>query len=164
MPHRPPPHHRHVSSSAIASLLDRDRISTLLERWVPDAEDRRFIVRCLLDEGPAHHRGANYVLLALLGEAIDARESSRKGSGGAGEETIAVRMRLPPHLADERDDDEREFPLRFPKAPLERLAKEGTPAFEAMVDCLTDGPPHHALANAAMVCLLASLLDKKGGR
>lgn len=161
MPRRPP-HHRHVPSSAIASLLERgrSRLDAVLAPWVEDEEDRRFILRCILDEGPAHHRGANYVLLALLGEAAG---KVRQGKPG---KTIAVPMRLPPHLADEREDagEDDVFPLRFPLEPLLRLAKEGSPELEAMVDCLTDGPPQHSLANAAMVCLLAAILEREDSR
>lgn len=155
MPHRPPRPH-HVPSSAIASFIDRDRIDALLAPWVPDPNDRRFVLRCLLDEGPAHHRGANYVLLALLGELAGGAAAPAPSKSD-----LPVPMRLPPHLAKDRDDDgDGEFPLRMPSAPLERLAKPGTPAFDAMVDCLTDGPPQHSLANAAIVCLLSSLLER----
>lgn len=155
MPHKPPRPH-HVPSSAIASFIDRDRIEALLAPFVPDEEDRRFVLRCLLDEGPAHHRGANYVLLALLGEV--AGEIAPRPSSAS---DIPVPMRLPPHLAKDRaGDDDGDFPLHMPKAPLSRLAKEGTPAFDAMVDCLTDGPPQHSLANAAMVCVLSALLER----
>jgi hypothetical protein len=127
---------------------------------VPDAADRAFVVRCLLDEGPAHHRGANYVLLALLGELV-------AGGGpvetpAAGREGVAVPMRLPPHLT--HDGDEGLFPLRFPAAPVERLAPAGSSQLAAMIDCLTDGPPQHSLANAAMVCLIGVLLDRVRGR
>ena len=66
-------------------------------------------------------------------------------------------MRLPPHLADEADEDQ--FPLRLALRPLELLAPAGSPELEAMVDCLTDGPPQHSLANAAMVALIDALLD-----
>ena len=162
MPRRPP-HHRHVPSSAIASLLERGRprIEALLEPWIEDEEDRRFIVRCMLDEGPAHHRGANYVLLALLGEAAGKTRTASPAPG----KSVEVPMRLPPHLADERDDDDDDvFPLRFPIAPLLRLAKEGSPEIDAMIDCLTDGPPQHSLANAAMVCLLAAILERGDAR
>ena len=31
---------------------------------------------------------------------------------------------------------------------------------EAMIDCLTDGPPQHALANVAMVTLLTEILSR----
>lgn len=162
MPKRPP-HHRHVPSSAIASLLEhgRSRLDALLKPWVEDEEDRRFILRCILDEGPAHHRGANYVLLALLGEA--AAGGVRPGKPGR---TIPVPMRLPPHLAEEREDADEDavFPLRFPVEPLLRLAKEGSSELDAMVDCLTDGPPQHALANAAMLCLLATILQREDPR
>lgn len=161
MPKRPrpphPPHRRHVPASAIASFIDPARIGALLAPWVPDPEERAFVVRCLLEEGPAHHRGANYVILALLGEL-----AGDLAHAPADEDTLPVPMRLPPHLAEDKDDTT--FPLRLPKRPIARLAPEGSPEFQAMVDCLTDGPPQHALGNAAMVALLAVLLERKGAR
>ena len=38
-----------------------------------------------------------------------------------------------------------------------RLAPDA-PTQAAMLDCVTDGPPQHALANAAMLCLLDAML------
>ncbi len=161
---RPPsangPKHRHVPSSAIASFIDRQRIDRLLTHWIPAEEDRAFVVRCLLDEGPAHHRGANYVLIALLGELLAAAGGAAPGATQPAEvaekDLVAVPMRLPPHLAGGGDDGV--FALRFPRRQLERLAPAGSTAHEAMIDCLTDGPPQHSLANAAMMCLLSELL------
>ena len=155
MPGKPPPV-RHVPSSAIASFIDRGRIDRLLAPWVPDAADRAFVVRCLLDEGPAHHRGANYVLLALLDELIGA--GGRPAPPSTTDGQVAIPMRLPPHRPQAGDDGL--FPLRFPSAPLERLAPAGSAAQAAMIDCLTDGPPQHSLANAAMMCLIGALLER----
>jgi hypothetical protein len=150
-----------ISSSVISSFIDPARIDALLEPWVPDADDRRFVIRCILGEGPAHHRGANWVLLSLLGIALE-----RAGGGPvrrpAADDSFPVPIRLPPHLA--RPGDERAFPLPLPAAPLALLAPPGSREQAAMVDCLTDGPPQHALANAAMVCLLEALLDRLGAR
>lgn len=112
-------------------------------------------MRCLLDEGPVHHRGANYVLLALLDELI--QSTGPLASPAPGERIATVPMRLPPHL-DVGDDGE--FALTLPLAPLERLAKPDSPPLQAMIDCLTDGPPQHSLANAAMVRLLGVLLAR----
>ena len=151
MPILPPG--RHVPSSAIASFIDRARIDRLLTPFVPEAADRAFVVRCLLDEGPAHHRGANFILLALLEELLGGAVDPPAGNSG-----VAVPMRLPPHLQKAGDDGT--FPLRFPSAPIERLAAAGSPSYQAMIDCLTDGPPQHSLANAAMVCLLDVLLER----
>jgi hypothetical protein len=67
-------------------------------------------------------------------------------------------MRVPPHLRGARG--EHDFPLTLPTRPIERLAPAGSSGFAAMVDCLTDGPPQHALANAAMVGLLGALLER----
>lgn len=150
-----PPHSRRVPASAINGFVDRARIDVLLAPWVPDAQDRAFVVRCLLDEGPAHHRGANYVILALLGELL-----ARLPGPPPRADTPAtpVPMRLPPHMKAE----EGEFPLGICERPVELLAPKGSRAFEAMVDCLGDGPPQHALANAATVAILEALLERAG--
>jgi hypothetical protein len=143
---------RHVPTSAIGSFLDAGKIEALLAPWVPDVEARRFVVRCILGEGPAHHRGANYVLLTLLGRVLE-RAGARAAPAG---EQVAIPIRLPPQMAAEHDDGE--YPLAFPRRVVEQLAP-GDPAVQAaMIDCLTDGPPQHTLANAAMLCLLDALL------
>jgi hypothetical protein len=151
-----PPHRRHVPSSAIASFIDPERLSKLLQPWLPNADDRDFVLRCILDEGPAHHRGANWVVLALLGELL---ERVGGAAAAAEEPSVAVPMRLPPHLHRE-DQDGGDYPLRIPTRAIETLAPRGSPTFEAMIDCLTDGPPQHALANAAVVCVISRLLER----
>ncbi len=147
MPPRPP-----RGPGRGATFIDPERIERLLEPWIVDARDRGFVVRCLLEEGPHHHRGANYVLLALLGElqGRQRRPSKRRTRD------VTVPMRLPPHLLGH---DDQVYPLRLPTEALERLAAKGSPAFDAMIDCLTDGPPHHALANVAMIAILTALLE-----
>lgn len=159
-PHGGGPPHRHVPSSAIASFIDAAAISSILASWLPDEADRAFVIRCILDEGPAHHRGSNWVLLSLLGRIL-----AELGSGEIREgESVAVPMRLPPHLSQPADGGERAFPLRMPTRAIAQLAPPDTVSFSAMVDCLTDGPPQHSLANAAMVCLLTAVLDRLASR
>jgi hypothetical protein len=145
----------HVSSSSINAFIDRPRIAALLEPWIPDAHDRAFVVRCLVDEGPAHHRGANYVLLALLARLAEkvGPIAPRPWSGAE------IPLRLPPHLL-ERNAEGR-FPIACPIRPLELIATDPA-ARAAMLDCLTDGPPQHALANAAMLGFLEVLLERAG--
>ncbi|MCA9493946.1 MAG: hypothetical protein KC621_28645 [Myxococcales bacterium] len=147
-----PPGHRHrrVPSSRIVSFLDHERLSRALEPLVPDIHDRAFVVRCLLDEGPAHHRGANYALVTLLLELLD-----RIGATAAPPSDAApVPMRLPPHLGGDEDAN---HPIALDVAELRRIARdEGE--LDAMVDCLSDGPPQHAVANVVMVDLLAAAL------
>lgn len=183
-PHGPghPPGRGPARGSLVERFIEPGRIDALLAPWVPDPSDRAFVVRCLLDEGPAHHRGANWVLLTLLGElaaqrnatpATDAgavgAEVARGGAdvaraagadvartGAAGPDVASVPLRLPPHLARDRDD-ETHYPLPMPLAPLRRLAGDDPAALEAMTECLLDGPPQHALANAAMVCFIDAL-------
>ena len=133
------------------------RIDAILAPWVPDPAGRAFVLRCILAEGPAHHRGANYVLLALLGRIVDAGGPPDDARGSC----VPVPLRLPPHLEGALDDDA--FPLALTTRPLDALAPPGSPEQAAMIDCLTDGPPQHALANAAMVALLGVLLERAGG-
>lgn len=145
---------RPVPSSAITEFIDAAQIEALLEPWISTPADRAFVVRCILGEGPAHHRGANYVLLRLLGEALARRGGRPRSAADHGD--IAVPIRLPPQLARDHDDDV--YPLRVPRRVLDRLAPADSVTVDAMIDCVTDGPPQHALANAAMLCLLDALL------
>lgn len=149
-----PPPRRALPSSTIAALVDRAKIDALLEPWVEDAEERAFVVRCVLGEGPVHHRVSNYVLLSLLQQVLERVGGPTEVSG----ETVDVPMRLPPHIAAHSEDDA--FPLHLPTGPLASLAAPGSASHQAMIDCLTDGPPQHALANAAMVWMLGSILTR----
>ena len=156
MHHRTPPHdplHGHIPASRVLSFVDETRLDHLLEPLVPDAHDRKFVLRCLIGEGPLHHRGANYLLLALLGKALEAHGASPAPAAADG---VAVPMRLPPHLREQVEAGH--YPLTLPTAALGTLAGGDAVQLHAMVDCLTDGPPQHALANAVMVALLESLV------
>jgi hypothetical protein len=155
----PPRSRRHLPGSAVSGFVDRARIDAVLARIVADPDDRTFLLRCMLDEGPAHHRGANYVLLALLGQLLDGLgvPDGARPPGRA----VAVPMRLPPHLEDEVEDAD--WPLALPVARLEALAA-GPRGTDAMIDCLGDGPPQHAVANVVMVALLDLALDAAGAR
>jgi hypothetical protein len=154
-----PPHR----SAPSAGFIDPARIDAILASAVPDDEDRAFVVRCILGEGPAHHRGANYVLLRLLGLLVE-RLGGAGGAGGAdmaalrARGTMPVPMKVPPHL--EREGSLMTYPLDLPLAPLSELAAAATPEQSAMVECLSDGPPQHALANAAMLWLIGAALDQ----
>lgn len=136
------------------SFIDRDRIDAILRALVADDDERDFVLRCVLREGPAHHRGANYVLLAMLGELLDALGATSQPMADA--ETVPVAMRVPPHLAKHAP---KHYPLGIPRAPLLALAEGSDRKAREMADALSDGPPQHALANAAMVALLARALE-----
>jgi hypothetical protein len=144
-------------SASSPEFIDPSRIDSLLAGVLPDSEDRAFVVRCILGEGPKHHRGANYVLLRLLGMVVD-----ELGGGDiaalAARGTLPVPMKVPPHLA--RPGSMMAYPLGLPTAPLERLAPGGSVEQAAMAECLMDGPPQHALANAAMLWLVGAALQR----
>jgi hypothetical protein len=148
------PPHRSAPSTA---FIVPSRIDAILASAVPDAEDRAFVVRCILGEGPAHHRGANYALLLLLGmlvEGLGGADVARLRARG----TLPVPIKVPPHL--KRPGSLMAYPLELPTGPLERLAPAGSFEQASMADCLTDGPPQHALANAAMLWLIGAALDR----
>jgi len=145
----------HSRASSSAAFVDAARIDALLASIVPDGEDRAFVVRCILGEGPVHHRGANYVLLVLLGQLVEKLGASNVAALRA-RGTLPVPIKVPPHL--ERPQSLMSYPLPLPTGPLESLAPAGSPDQAAMVDCLNDGPPQHALANAAMMWLIGAAL------
>ncbi len=151
--HRPPHGPKH-GRGATVGFIDADVIDDQLSTLIPDKRDRALVVRCVLNEGPAHHRGANAILLQLLGQLTQATPA-------ADDESIAVPMRLPPHLQRRADDDDDDgpavYPVRLPRAPLAELCGGDEATIAAMADCLLDGPPQHALANVVMVCLIDAL-------
>ncbi len=140
----------------MAALIDAGALDQLLAPWVTDSAERQFVVRILADEGPLHHRAASTLLLRLLGQVLSAAGGPVAASDGP---DLAVALRLPPHLAEHARGDTT-YPLRLPTAPLERLAGGDATVVQAMADCLSDGPAHHALANVAMVCLIDALLRR----
>ena len=144
-------------SAPSTAFIDSSRIDAILAPAVPDAEDRAFVVRCILGEGPAHHRGANYVLLQLLGLLVD-RLGGADMAALRTRGTMPIPMKVPPNL--ERQGSLMSYPLGLPLSPLSELAPAATPAQGAMVECLSDGPPQHALANAAMLWLIGAALDR----
>lgn len=151
--HPPPPHHHHVPASAVAGFIDKRALERLIAPLLSAPGGVDFISRCLLGEGPVHHRGANWVLLSLLGRAAEAAGAKLAPPADG----VNVPLRLPPHLT--QDEDEQSYPLKLALAPLDRLAPRGSREQEAMIDCLTDGPPQHAVSNVAMVALLGALLE-----
>jgi hypothetical protein len=149
----------HPRPASAAAFVDPSRVDALLVGVLPDEADRAFVVRCILGEGPAHHRGANYVLLMLLGMVLE-RLGVADMAGLRAHGTLPVPMKVPPHL--KRPGSLMAYPLGLPTRPLETLAPAGSFEQAAMADCLTDGPPQHALANAAMLWLIGAALERLG--
>ncbi len=152
------PHHSHhkVPLATIGALIEPARIEALLARFVPDPDECAFVTRCIVDLGPAHHRAANYVLLRLLAQVLE--QLADKSQPHEVAETVAVPIRLPtPGISM---TEEKVYPLHMSLAPLKSLAEGNEQRLAAMVDCLLDGPPQHALANAAMVNVLGLVLDQ----
>lgn len=159
--HPPPRHHSHrASASDILSFIRHEDIEQILNPLIPEEGERALVLRALLDVGPVHHRGANYVLLRLLGRVLE--RLGRIPTPPVMPESVPIPLRLPPPLASGHDDVQ--FPLRLPTRVLEQIARPGSRELAAMVDCLIDGPPQHSLANAAILCLLEALLREDAAR
>lgn len=148
-----------VPASEIAAFIEPETIDELLTPWLPDAGERAMIVRCLLDVGPAHHRGSNYVLLRMLGLLL--KKHGTTPTQDLGLASAPIRLRIPPTM--DATTEPAAYPLGEPTAVLARLAPAGSRAWAAMIDCLSDGPPQHSLANAAMLLLLDALLSAGEG-
>jgi len=165
----PPPHHGHhghhghhdrAAASAIGSVLDADRLMRILAPWIPDAGERTFVVRCIIGEGPIHHRGASYALIALAGAIAE-----RLGVSAIppGHEAIQVPMRQAPHM-ERHDHDAPTYPLALDPSGLAYLAGGQAGIRQVLADAVTDGPSHHALANVALLNLLAAILRRVESR
>jgi hypothetical protein len=150
-PHR----HRH-SLSALGAAASETTLASALALIVPEPEDAAFVARCILGEGPAHHRAASWALVSMAAEL--ARRLGAAASPSQGEDSVPVALRLPPHL---RSGDDGVFPLAMPLAPL-RAVLAGERDVEAIADALVDGPPHHALANAALVAIFDRISRRLG--
>jgi hypothetical protein len=149
MPSRKHPHHHHHPPS-MPDLVQPERIDALLAPWVPNEEDRAFVLRNILAEGPEHHRITTYTILILLGEVLAATGGDRRGLGPG----VDVPMRLPPR----RDQRPATFPATLPTRILSRVLPPDRSEDPVVVDALLGGPSHHALANAAMIDLLDRIL------
>lgn len=158
-PPRGPKHHRpkHKPEKERHGLaLDARAIDDALSSIVPDRRDRAFVLRCILEEGPRHHRVASWALLRLLAEILGEVGGAPATEGAAAE---PLEMRLPPNVAPA--SDEAEFPIGVPSGMLrEVLAPRDA---ELALECLREGPAHHALANAAMAWMLQAIHDRVRG-
>ncbi|MEZ4393903.1 MAG: hypothetical protein R3A48_22750 [Polyangiales bacterium] len=159
-PSHAPKHPPRPPSPRVAEHVDRQRLDALLARWVPDAHDRAFVARCLADEGPAHHRGSTFALLTLLDRVLQKIPEGAPAPPDAG--SVRVPLRLPPHVAEGLDPGDDHYPVAMPTRAI-RAASDSPREADAMIDCLTDGPPHHALANALLVVMLDEALRRLGG-
>lgn len=150
MPPHHPKHRRHRAERLPSAEIDR-----ALAPFVPDPSDRAFILRCVLEEGPAHHRGASFAILRVLSLAIERLGAPSKDLSAI--PTTPLTIRLPPHLAEAAEDNA--YPIGLPTRALREAL--GDPELEAAaVDALCDGPAHHALANAMMLWLIEAILSR----
>lgn len=142
----------------MSGAADPEALRNALSLLVVDPQDAAFIARCILGEGPAHHRAASWSLIVLAAEI-----ASRLGCSPASEDdqpadAVRIPLRLPPHRL--REDDA--FPLEMPVEPLRAIVGRERDV-EALADALVDGPAHHALANAALVGIFNRILEQISG-
>lgn len=117
------------------------------------------MLRCILEEGPRHHRVASWALLQMLA-AVIAELDAPSSVDPKASDAAPVPIRLPPAVARSADDGE--FPIGVPRRLLERALSRDDAAMA--IDALSDGPPHHALANAAMAWLLEAVYERVARR
>jgi hypothetical protein len=149
-PPPPPPKkkHGHAGRGGREIAFDVAAIDAALAPVVPDRRDRAFVLRCVVGEGPRHHRGASWALLRMLTGVLEHLEPIQPDADELADESIAIR--LPPALESASDDAA--FPVGMPTRLLRELLDDDELAIA--LASLTDGPAHHALANAVMATLI----------
>jgi len=156
--HPPKKHHARRPHGREAAL-DAGAIDKALVPLVPDARDRAFVIRCIIDEGPRHHRGASWALLRMLVAVLE----EVGGADGASTTSEPLPIRLPPNVEESSDDAA--FPVRLPTRLLGELLDADE--LRTAIESLRDGPPHHALANTVMALLIEAihrrLTTRRGG-
>lgn len=155
MPHHHHPHpHDRASAAAVAQALDAERLERILWPWLPDPRERSFVVRCILGEGPIHHRVASYALIALAGLIAERLRVAPTAPVAMG---VKVPMRLSP--GQERPYGETPaYPLPLDDIGLAAVTRGRHDLQDALTSAVIDGPPHHALANVALLNLLGAIL------
>jgi hypothetical protein len=91
---------------ADTAFIDAEALGKALAPWLPDAAERDFVLRCVFDEGPAHHRGSNAVLLGLLLKLAEKLDRVMNDLHGAVDDDLArvdERLRLLPDEHRARD-------------------------------------------------------------
>lgn len=155
---RQPPHPPHAPHppDALARLLHPTALDGALARLVPDPAARAFVSRCIVGEGPIHHRGASFVLIEALHRLLERLPPLPSPPSTAPSRPFP--MRLPPHVAPR--DPPPAWPLTVPLDTVEALGGSDPVLKESLIDCVTDGPPHHALANVVMLALIEAALER----
>jgi hypothetical protein len=148
-PSRPPPK-KHAARRR-EPALDAGAIDAALASSIPDARDRAFVLRCIVDEGPRHHRIASWALLRMLAAVL--AELGGADAEPRGVDVAPLPIRLPPSVTSSSEDAV--FPIGVPMRMLRDVLDENELA--TALDALRDGPAHHALANAVMVALIDAI-------
>lgn len=149
---RPPPPKGPKHGRSVA--LDAGPIDAALSGIVPDARDRAFVLRCVLEEGPRHHRVASWALLRMLAVVLAELGGPDPTTGSGPSEPLG--MRLPPNVVSSSDDTS--FPIGIPTGMIRAFFDESEAALA--LECLSDGPPHHLLANATMAWMLEAIYER----
>jgi hypothetical protein len=122
-----------------------------------NGRDLNFACRLAFEEGPWHHAYANSILLRALlkgcREISDRLNVPMKAYPG---EVVEVPMHRPPHL--HHISASGVYPTDLPISVILELADGDEKRAEEMIEALTEGPPHHVMANIIMVHLAEALM------
>lgn len=122
-----------------------------------NGRDLNFTCRLAFEEGPWHHAYANSILLSILlkgcREISDQLNVPMKAYQG---EVVEVPMHRPPHLRHVSTGGV--YPTDLPISVILELADGDEKRAEEMIEALTEGPPHHVMANIITVHVAEALM------
>ena len=122
-----------------------------------NSRDFPFTERLAFEEGPWHHPYTNFILLSGLlkgcREISDRLNVPMKAYQG---EVVEVPMHRPPHLRHVSAGGV--YPTDLPISVILDLADGDEKRAEEMIEALTEGPPHHVMANIITVHVAEALM------
>lgn len=136
----------------------QDQPSKGIGKLLGNTPDLAFACRLAFEEGPAHHAYSNFIVLSSLLKGLQGI-ADRLGvqivpyDG----EVVEVLMHRPPHQQHLSADNA--YPVDLPVRLILDLAGRDEKIAEEMIEALSEGAPHHVIANIITMHIAEALLS-----
>lgn len=128
-----------------------------MEELIGNVRDFSFAHRLACEEGPWHHAYANSILFQAFLKGIQEINEQLEGPilpyGG---ELVEVPMHRSPHHRHLSGSNV--YPVDLPVGLLLLLAEGDEQRVEEMIEAITEGAPHHVMANIIMMHMAEALM------
>jgi hypothetical protein len=128
-----------------------------MKELIGNGRDFAFAYRLACEEGPWHHADANAILLnALLKGICEIANHMEIQISPYDGEVVEVPMHRPPHHRNLSGNGV--YPMDLPVNLIVKLADGDDQRAEEMIEALTEGPPHHVMANILTMHMAEALM------